>query len=724
MVRSPRSMFHILILECRRRNSFARHPQTPWPPPRCWSNWRQAHQPRRPKTTTDAVKIRHQAEGVNHPTRVRIRALLIRPVQLSAATFAPPTAQEGSAMATSCPLPVTQDLSTLRAKLQGLLRFLREALSISNAHTVDFYTESVWEQLIDLPPETVLAVLRRSTEEAEARPGAARPLVEAERGSGEWRVGGAEREAGPSVPSSGNRAESGITDFPQIFCGTSQKLVSVEAFALAAKHYCIQNLGICTPFEQLLISLRGNQKQKTGKNVKPDEFMNLKKSHEVQAMSELISSIADYYGIKQVIDLGSGKGYLSSFLSLKYELKVYGIDSSNTNTHGAQERNRKLKKHWKVYHTQSKLDVSGLALKMTKEKKTQDEIKYKGDTERICNNSPTNQEMMSTSDFLPDFSGSVISNIRKQMENLHVCSHQEENLCFENAFSLIDLLPIDAIESTSSQIPKRKISEANKERRKTTSTSSESNIYSPLTSFITADSELHDIIKDLEDCLMVGLHTCGDLASNTLRIFTSKSEIKGVCSVGCCYHLLSEEFEKPHQECIQEKWGFPMCHYLKEERWCCGRNARMSACLALERVAVGQGLPTESLFYRAVLQDIIKDCYGITKCDRHVGKIYSKSSSFLDYVRKSLKKLGLDESKLPEKIIMDYYEKYKPRMNELEAFNMLKVVLAPCIETLILLDRLCYLKEQEDIAWSALVKLFDPVKSPRCYAIIALKKQQ
>lgn len=46
---------------------------------------------------------------------------------------------------------------------------------------------------------------------------------------------------------------------------------------------------------------------------------------------------------------------------------------------------------------------------------------------------------------------------------------------------------------------------------------------------------------------MVGLHTCGDLAPNTLRIFTSNSEIKGVCSVGCCYHLLSEEFENPHK---------------------------------------------------------------------------------------------------------------------------------------------------------------------------------
>lgn len=186
-------------------------------------------------------------------------------------------------------------------------------------------------------------------------------------------------------------------------------------------------------------------------------------------------------------------------MSLKYGLNVYGIDSSNANTHGAEERNRKLKKHWKVCHTRSKLDVNGLALKMAKGKKVQNESKYKADTGGLCSSSPTSQEKMYSSDFLPDFSGAVISNIRKQMENLHVYSHQEENLCFENASSLIDLLPVNAIEPTSSfQISKRKKSEANRERRKMTSTSSESNIYSPLTSFITADSELHDIIKDLE----------------------------------------------------------------------------------------------------------------------------------------------------------------------------------------------------------------------------------
>ena len=59
----------------------------------------------------------------------------------------------------------------------------------------------------------------------------------------------------------------GVTDFPKIFCETSQKLVSVEAFALAAKYYSVQNLGICIPFEQLLIALQGKEKQKTGRCV-------------------------------------------------------------------------------------------------------------------------------------------------------------------------------------------------------------------------------------------------------------------------------------------------------------------------------------------------------------------------------------------------------------------------------------------------------------------------
>ncbi|XP_068523578.1 probable methyltransferase-like protein 25 isoform X2 [Anas acuta] len=436
-------------------------------------------------------------------------------------------------------LPPQPAAGEVAAALRRLAAFLGRALPLCRAHATQLYAGGLWQRLVAAPPDAVLRALRR-------------PLRE---------------------PSGADGGAWDDDTFSNVFCENSKKLINVHLFALAVKYYSLSHLGVCTPLEELLKALGGDNQGSTG--IKTDEFMNNKKSHEVQVMSQLVDKIANYCGIKQC------------------------------------------------------------------------------NSEELCEEEKAQRKMAS-------------------------------------------------IKAKASK-------------------SSESNLYFPLTSYITAETELGDIITDLEDCIMVGLHTCGDLAANTLRIFTAKPEIKAVCSVGCCYHLLSEQYEN-QEDCTEEVWGFPMCQYLKDKGWCCGRNARMSACLALERIAVGQMLPTDSLFYRAVLQVIIEENYGVTKSERHVGKIFSKSSSFLDYVRKSLKKLELDDSKLPDSCIMDYYEKYKHRMNELEAFNMLKVVLAPCIEVLILLDRLCYLKEQDNIAWSGLVKLFDPVKSPRCYAVIALKK--
>ncbi|XP_074868325.1 putative methyltransferase-like protein 25 isoform X1 [Carettochelys insculpta] len=607
-------------------------------------------------------------------------------------------------------VPPEPAAETVACQLRAVAQFLRRALPLCRAHTVEFYTRGLWEQLVALSPETVLealsgaGLLRRQQ----------RPLEEA---------------AGTATAGRWDTCK-----FSSVFCENSQKLVNVQLFALAAKYHSLPSLDVCTPLEQMLGALSGKKQEKC--EIKTDEFMNNKKSHEVQKMSELVNSIANFCGVKQVIDLGSGKGYLSSFLSMQYNLKVYGIDSSNTNTHGANERNRKLKKHWRAYQSRARANVRGQVLEEPKERAVQDEMKCRANiNEKLLsttNNSLLSQDQLATLASVPleissAFTDSVMFKNNKQSESHVLAQTQSDgNKISEDAFTLLNILPADAVEAVSSSKYNMELCEDEKEQRKIASIkakaskSNDSNIYLPLTSYITAETELRDIITDLEDCVMVGLHTCGDLAPNTLRIFTAKPEIKAVCSVGCCYHLLTEEFEN-QKDYSPGLWGFPMCQYLKEEGWCCGRNARMSACLALERVVVSQVLPTESLFYRAVLQVIIEECYGVTESGRHVGKIFSKSSSFVDYVRKCLKKLELDESKLPDSRIMDYYEKYKHRMNELEAFNMLKVVLAPCIEVLLLLDRLCYLKEKDNIAWSGLVKLFDPVKSPRCYAVVALK---
>ncbi|XP_039242650.1 methyltransferase-like protein 25 isoform X2 [Pipra filicauda] len=578
--------------------------------------------------------------------------------------------------------------------LRRAARFVRRALPLCRAHTVEFFTRGLWERLVVPPPHTVLEALR-------AAGPLARPLA-----------GASDSAAAPCDDDM----------FSSAFCENSEKLIDVHLFALAAKYYSLSNLGVCTPLEDVLEALKGNSQGATG--IKADEFMNNKKSHEVQVMSELVDNIVNYCGIKQVIDIGSGKGYLSSFLSMQYNLKVYGIDSSNSNTDGARERNRKLKKHWRAYQSRGRANLKPQSLEKTNDRPVESKMKSKTINEELLNNAKSLQsrDQVIMQDLVPSCGFTEMGTFETRTEteaDLMPQTKSHEDKLSEEVLAILNVLPADAVEVFSSSHRNwGELCEEEKVQRKKTSPktkatkSSESNLYLPLTSCITAETELSDIVTDLEDCVMVGLHTCGDLAANTLRIFAAKPEVKAVCSVGCCYHLLSEQFEN-QEECCDKVWGFPMCQYLKDKGWCCGRNARMSACL----------LPTESLFYRAVLQVIIEEMYGVTKSDRHVGKTFSKSSSFIDYVRRSLKKLELDDSKLPDSCIMDYYEKYKHRMNELEAFNMLKVVLAPCIEVLILLDRLCYLKEQENIAWSGLVKLFDPVKSPRCYAVIALKEE-
>ncbi|KAI1905445.1 hypothetical protein AGOR_G00016270 [Albula goreensis] len=300
----------------------------------------------------------------------------------------------------------------------------------------------------------------------------------------------------------------------------------------------------------------------------------------------------------------------------------------------------------------------------------------------------------------------------------------------ENPF--LGALSPELVELPAPRVPPSALSKDERERRKRENlerkarvagaSANDSSLYSPLTSYVTAETKLHEIISELEDAVVVGLHTCGDLAPSTLRMFSAKDELRATCSVGCCYHLLSEEFDPSRPDCPNGQWGFPMSQHLRDQGWFCGRNARMSACLALERVTVGGGLPTESLFYRAVLHVILRDHYGAIKSEKRVGNVYSKSTSFVDYVRRALGRLGLDGSKISDDTIEDYHMEYRPRIQEMEAFNMLKVSLAPCIEGLILLDRLCYLKEQENTSFSALVQLFDPLMSPRCYGIVSLKK--
>lgn len=71
-------------------------------------------------------------------------------------------------------------------------------------------------------------------------------------------------------------------------------------------------------------------------------YIKKKKHHEVEKMAPFISELARECGAEQVLDLGSGKGYLSEELALQHKLVVAGVDGSQSHTEEAKKRVEKL----------------------------------------------------------------------------------------------------------------------------------------------------------------------------------------------------------------------------------------------------------------------------------------------------------------------------------------------------------------------------------------------
>ena len=101
---------------------------------------------------------------------------------------------------------------------------------------------------------------------------------------------------------------------------------------------------------------------------------------------------------------------------------------------------------------------------------------------------------------------------------------------------------------------------------------------------------------------LVGLHTCGNLASSSIRIFLASSPARFLFNVGCCYHLLDEEFyrnvylDDAENDAQNANAGFPLSVDLRERRFELGRNARMLAAQPMDRMATNQQVRPFSRF--------------------------------------------------------------------------------------------------------------------------------
>lgn len=143
----------------------------------------------------------------------------------------------------------------------------------------------------------------------------------------------------------------------------------------------------------------------------------------------------------------------------------------------------------------------------------------------------------------------------------------------------------------------------------------------------------------------------------------------------------------------------------------------MLASQSVCRTIYSKELPNICLFYRSLFEVLVSDKLQDQKYAQ-VGKI-KKVENFPDYFRKCIKridiKMDIDDNEL--NLLLAKYDYERQLLN---LFYLIRMTLAPVIETVILIDRFLYLKENS-IDKSFVVKLFDSVVSPRCYGIVALK---
>jgi len=246
-----------------------------------------------------------------------------------------------------------------------------------------------------------------------------------------------------------------------------------------------------------------------------------------------------------------------------------------------------------------------------------------------------------------------------------------------------------------------------------------------LTQFVESGSDIGDLLKEHletgDDMFgIIGLHTCGDLAAASIRTFVSSPGAKILCNVGCCYRPLTEQFSD--EQSSKDQAGFPLSSYLRSASYSLGRLARTLSSQPLSRLASSPSLPDRSLLWRAVLQAVAaKVAPDLTWQQMKVGNTAAKCGSFLEYARACFNKIGVELAMTDQQIVEMYQDLAARFSKKLNAFYQLRALLAPLVESIILVDRLVYLQEETSVKECYLVKMFDSTISPRSYAVVATK---
>lgn len=249
-----------------------------------------------------------------------------------------------------------------------------------------------------------------------------------------------------------------------------------------------------------------------------------------------------------------------------------------------------------------------------------------------------------------------------------------------------------------------------------------------------------------EPSLLIGLHTCGDLAANSIKMFIQCEVVRGLINVGCCYHHLTEYVsdDSDVDEYLKEIGfskdgrsldeslvrdpdiaGFPLSQFIRRSypKFFLGKLLR-SLCIGDSRdnnLAVKKALRNfVKLEYRAAFQVFLTEYFPDYAKVFALGNKMRKFEDFGDYCLVALKLMKLQTDLTKEELNKYYEDRFESNAKKISILWVLRSVFSGPIENLILLDRLLYLEEC-GIQPEA-ISVFDRNISPRNVVIAAFKK--
>ncbi|KAK9710619.1 hypothetical protein K7432_008323 [Basidiobolus ranarum] len=233
------------------------------------------------------------------------------------------------------------------------------------------------------------------------------------------------------------------------------------------------------------------------------------------------------------------------------------------------------------------------------------------------------------------------------------------------------------------------------------------------------NSVIHQFVEENDPWLMCSLHACGDLSATMAHMFI-QSDSRLLLNIGCCYNLLSEKSDSNPNFV-----GFPLSRKMKSDGYFLGRTLRMLACQAPQRWSNNENGAEffKHNFYRALLQLIMvkEELIKITDEPPKIGKLRKHCFvSFEVYCQSAFARLNYPSDAVSSDTLHKYYQEYLPFHKRLAIFWTIRSLLAPLLEALVLMDRACYLQEND--CEVDLLPIFDPIESPRNMVVLARKR--